>query len=282
MHKTLVSPSTLAQYLNDPNWVVIDCRFDLTDPGKGETQYRTGHIPGARYAHLDRHLSGPKTGTNGRHPLPDTDVMARTFGELGIAPHTQVVAYDADSGMFAGRLWWMLRWMGHDAVAVLDGGLARWQREGHPVRGGVESSTAVHFKGAPRPGWRLTVDEVAAGLDNTSRLLVDSRTPDRYRGIGETLDKVGGHIPGAANYFFQQNLADDKSFKSPDELKAQWTPILQGRDPKDVVVYCGSGVTACHNLLALEHAGIHGVKIFPGSWSEWSSDPSRPVATTED
>ena len=282
MHKTLVSPSTLAQHLNDPNWVVIDCRFDLTDPGKGETQYRAGHIPGARYAHLDRHLSGPKTGTNGRHPLPDTDVMARTFGELGIAPHTQVVAYDADSGMFAGRLWWMLRWMGHDAVAVLDGGLARWQREGHPVRGGVESSTAVHFKGAPRPGWRLTVDEVAAGLDNTSRLLVDSRTPDRYRGIGETLDKVGGHIPGAANYFFQQNLADDKSFKSPDELKAQWAPILQGRDPKDVVVYCGSGVTACHNLLALEHAGIHGVKIFPGSWSEWSSDPSRPVATTED
>ena len=282
MHKTLVSPSTLAQYLNDPNWVVTDCRFDLTDPGKGETQYRAGHIPGARYAHLDRHLSGPKTGTNGRHPLPDTDVMARTFGELGIAPHTQVVAYDADSGMFAGRLWWMLRWMGHDAVAVLDGGLARWQREGHPVRGGVESSTAVHFKGAPRPGWRLTVDEVAAGLDDTSRLLVDSRTPDRYRGIGETLDKVGGHIPGAANYFFQQNLADDKSFKSPDELKAQWAPILQGRDPKDVVVYCGSGVTACHNLLALEHAGIHGVKIFPGSWSEWSSDPSRPVATTED
>jgi thiosulfate/3-mercaptopyruvate sulfurtransferase len=208
--------------------------------------------------------------------------MARTFGELGIAPHTQVVAYDADSGMYAGRLWWMLRWMGHDGVAVLDGGLARWQREGHPVRGGVESSTAATFNGAPRPGWRLTVDEVAAGLGDSSRLLVDSRTPERYRGIGETLDKVGGHIPGAANYFFQQNLAEDKSFKSPEELKAQWAPILQGRDPKEVVVYCGSGVTACHNLLALEHAGIQGVKIFPGSWSEWSADPARPVATTED
>jgi thiosulfate/3-mercaptopyruvate sulfurtransferase len=282
MHKTLISPSTLAQHVNDPSWVVIDCRFDLGDPDKGEAAYRTGHIPGARYAHLDRHLSGAKTGTNGRHPLPDSETLVRTFSELGIAPHTQVVVYDADSSMFAGRLWWMLRWMGHDAVAVLDGGLARWQREGHPVRGGVESSTAAHFKGAPRPGWRLTVDEVAKGLnDNPTRLLVDSRTNERYRGIGETLDKVGGHIPGAANYFFQQNLAEDKTFKPAETIKAQWAPILEGRDPKDVVVYCGSGVTACHNLLALEHAGIHGVKIFPGSWSEWSADPSRPVSTDE-
>jgi thiosulfate/3-mercaptopyruvate sulfurtransferase len=184
--------------------------------------------------------------------------------------------------MYAGRLWWMLRWMGHDGVAVLDGGLARWQREGHAVKGGAESSAAAQFKGAPRPGWRVTVDEVAGGLGTKSRLLVDARTPERYRGIGETLDKVGGHIPGAANYFFQQNLADDKTFKSPAALKAQWDPILRGRDPKDVVVYCGSGVTACHNLLALEHAGIRGVKIFPGSWSEWSADPARPVATDTD
>ena len=282
MHKTLVTPATLAQHVNDPSWVVVDCRFDLTDPGKGEALYRAGHIPGARYAHLDRHLSGPKTGTNGRHPLPETDVLCASLGSLGIAPHTQVVAYDADSSMFAGRLWWLLRWMGHDAVAVLDGGLARWQREGHHVRGGVESSTAATFRGSPRPSWRLTVDEVASGLGTEPRLLVDARTPERYRGIGETLDKVGGHIPGAANYFFQQNLTDDKTFKSPETLKAQWAPILQGRDPKDVVVYCGSGVTACHNLLALEHAGVHGVKIFPGSWSEWSSDPARPVATTDD
>ena len=279
MHKTLVTPATLAQHVNDPSWIVIDCRFDLADPAKGEAAYRAGHIPGARYAHLDRHLSGAKTGTNGRHPLPDAEVLVRTFSELGIARHMQVVVYDADSSMYAGRLWWMLRWMGHDGVAVLDGGLARWQREGHLVRSGVESSTAVQFKGAPRPGWRLTVDEVVTGLGDKARLLVDSRTPERYRGIGETLDKVGGHIPGAANYFFQQNLADDKTFKSPEEIKAQWAPILQGRDAKDVVVYCGSGVTACHNLLALEHAGIHGVKIFPGSWSEWSADPSRPVAT---
>jgi thiosulfate/3-mercaptopyruvate sulfurtransferase len=173
----------------------------------------------------------------------------------------------------------MLRWLGHDAAAVLDGGLARWQREGHPVRGGVESSTVGQFKGAPRPGWRLTVDEVTGVMNDPTRLLVDSRTPDRYRGIGETLDKVGGHIPGAANYFYGQNLAADKTFKEPEDLRTQWAAVLKGRDPKDVVVYCGSGVTACHNLLALEHAGIQGVKIFPGSWSEWSSDPSRPVAT---
>ena len=282
MHKTLITPTTLAQHVNDPSWVVVDCRFDLADPDQGEALYRSGHIPGARSAHLDRHLSGAKTGSNGRHPLPSTEAMVRTFSALGMAPHVQVIAYDGDSSMYAGRLWWMLRWMGHDGVAVLDGGLARWQREGHPVRSGVETGTAAHFKGAPRPGWRLTVDEIAKGLGTPSRLLVDSRTPERYRGIGETLDKVGGHIPGAANYFFQQNLADDKTFKSPEVLKAQWAPVLQGREAKDVVVYCGSGVTACHNLLALEHAGIHGVKIFPGSWSEWSADPVRPVATTED
>src|SRR5918993_5001 len=182
MHKTLISPSALAQHLNDPSWVVVDCRFDLTDPAKGEAAYRTGHIPGARYAHLDRHLSGQKTGTNGRHPLPDSDVIIRNFSDLGISPGWQVVAYDADSGMYASRLWWMLRWMGHDAAAVLDGGLARWQREGHPTRGGVESSTPGNFKGSPRPGWRLTVDEVLNELGNPARLLVDSRTPERYRG----------------------------------------------------------------------------------------------------
>jgi thiosulfate/3-mercaptopyruvate sulfurtransferase len=279
MHKTLIDPSTLAPRLTDPNWIVIDCRFDLTNPARGEELYREGHIPGARYADLDRHLSGPKTGKNGRHPLPDSDVLSRTFSDLGISSTSQVVAYDADNGMYASRLWWMLRWMGHDAVAVLDGGLARWQREGHPVRGGVESSTPGTFKGAPRPGWRLTVDEVAKDLGRVDRLLVDSRTADRYRGIGETLDPVGGHIPGAANYFYGQNLTAEKTFKDPDDIKTQWDPVLKGRDPREVVVYCGSGVTACHNLLALEHAGIHGVRIFPGSWSEWSADPSRPRST---
>ena len=268
--------------MNDPSWVVVDCRFDLAEPAKGEELYRQGHIPGARYAHLDRHLSGAKTGTNGRHPIPTTDDLIKTFSDLGIGPTMQVIAYDGDSGMYAARLWWMLRWMGHDGVAVLDGGLARWQREGHAVRGGVETSTRATFRGSPRPGWRLTVDEVQAGLGNAARLLVDARSNERYRGMNETLDKVGGHIPGAANYFFQQNLADDKRFKTPDELRSQWQPMLKGHVPHSVVVYCGSGVTACHNLLALEHAGMSGARIFPGSWSEWSADPERPVSTVDE
>src|SRR5215213_4539826 len=175
MFKTLIDPSTLASKLGDPAWIVIDCRFDLTNPERGEEQYREAHIPGAKYAHLDRHLSGVKTGKNGRHPLPDSDVICRNFSDLGISPGMQVVAYDADNGMYASRLWWMLRWMGHDAVAVLDGGFARWQLEGHAVRGGVEAATQGIFKGAPRPGWRLSADEVAKDLGNPQRLLVDSR-----------------------------------------------------------------------------------------------------------
>lgn len=282
MHKTLIDPSALAAKLSDPTWIVIDCRFDLANPEKGEELYRESHIPGARYAHLDRHLSGTKSGKNGRHPLPDIDQVIRNFSDLGISPGMQVIAYDADTGMYAARLWWMLRWMGHDAAAVLDGGFARWQREGHPVRGGVESSTPGNFKGTPRPGWRVTADDVLKDLHNPVRTLVDGRSPERFRGIGETLDPVGGHIPGASNYFYMQNLTAEKTFKSPDDLQTQWNPVLKGRDPRDVVAYCGSGVTACHNLLALEHAGLHGARLYAGSWSEWSADPARPRATTDD
>lgn len=279
MHQTLVSPTVLAQHLQDPSWVVIDCRFDLANPARGEELYREGHIPGARYAHLDRHLSGTKKGTNGRHPLPTREEVTRSFSELGIGSQAQVVAYDADSGMYAARLWWMLRWMGHTGVAVLDGGLARWQRDGHAIKGGVTPPAPAVFRGIPRESLRLTVEDVAAGLGDPSRLLVDARANERYQGVNEKLDAVGGHIPGAANHFFQKNLTADKTFKSPEQLRADWEPVLKDHDPKDVVVYCGSGVTACHNLLALEHAGLHGARIFPGSWSEWSADPTRPVAT---
>jgi thiosulfate/3-mercaptopyruvate sulfurtransferase len=277
--RTLIDPGILASHLDDPSWVIVDCRFDLTDPSKGEREYEQAHIPGARYAHLDRDLSGPKTGTNGRHPLPSPAELRETLGALGIANTSQVVAYDGDIGMYASRLWWMLRWMGHDRVAVLDGGLARWEREGHPVRHGRETWAPATFDGVARDGWRLTVDEVLPLVNDPSTLLVDSRSNERFRGIGETLDPVAGHIPGAANYFFQQNLAADKTFKSPEELRAQWAPVMEERDPREVVLYCGSGVSACHNLLALEHAGISGVRIFPGSWSEWIADPVRPVET---
>jgi thiosulfate/3-mercaptopyruvate sulfurtransferase len=277
--RTLIDPATLAAHLDDPAWVIVDCRFDLADTSKGERQYGEEHIPGARYAHLDRDLSGPKTGTNGRHPLPTPDALRQRFGALGITTASQVIAYDADIGMYASRFWWMLRWMGHDRVAVLDGGLARWEREGYPLRQGAESWTATRFLGEPREGWRLTVDELASVLDDPSTLLVDARSNERFHGMGETLDPVAGHIPGAVNYFFQQNLSADKTFKSPEELKAQWAPVLEDRDPREVVVYCGSGVSACHNLLALEHAGVSGARIFPGSWSEWVADATRPVET---
>lgn len=279
MHKTLIDPATLAPHLEDPRWVVVDTRFDLADPPKGEQQYLEGHIPGARYAHLDRDLSGEKTGSNGRHPLPTADQMRATFAALGIAHEKQVVVYDADSGMYAARLWWMLRFMGHDAVAVLDGGLARWTREGRPVRGGTEQGAAAVFRGEPREDWRLDVNAIAAGLGDPSRVLVDARAEGRYRGEGETLDKVAGHIPGARSYFFQRNLTEDKTFKPVQELRQQWQSLLGSTPSRDAVMYCGSGVTACHNLLALEHAGLSGARIFPGSWSEWSSDPARPIAT---
>jgi thiosulfate/3-mercaptopyruvate sulfurtransferase len=277
MFTTLIAPSELRAHADDSGWLVIDCRFDLANPAAGEEQYLAGHVPGAIYAHLDRDLSGTKTGTNGRHPLPADDEMARRFGAMGIAPATQVVAYDADSGMYAARLWWMLRYLGHEAVAVLDGGWARWAREGGPSEPGRVAPKAAAFAGRPRRNWRLTADDVQRGLGGAKRLLVDARSNERFRGQGETLDPVAGHIPGAASAFFQNNLNPDKSFKSPDELRAQWSATLAGHDPADVVCYCGSGVTACHNLLALEVAGLGGARIFPGSWSEWCADPSRPV-----
>jgi thiosulfate/3-mercaptopyruvate sulfurtransferase len=277
MFTTLISPAALAPRLADERWVIVDCRFDLANPPKGEQLYLEAHIPAARYAHLDRDLSGEKTGSNGRHPLPTAEQMRDRFGALGISPGKQVVVYDADSGMHASRLWWMLRFMGHDAVALLDGGFARWVREGFAVRGGREDWRPATFVGAPRESWRLTADDVQRGLSDPARVLVDARAEERFRGENETLDKKAGHIPGAKNFFFQRNLTEDKTFKSADELRAAWTTLLGSTPPEQVVMYCGSGVTACHNLLALEHAGLTGARIFPGSWSEWSSDPSRPT-----
>jgi thiosulfate/3-mercaptopyruvate sulfurtransferase len=282
MSKTLMDPAALAEHLNDPNWVIVDTRFDLADPAKGEQLYLEGHIPGARYAHLDRDLSGEKTGTNGRHPLPTVEEIRVRFGRLGIAPGQQVVVYDADNAMYAARLWWMLRYMSHEAVAVLDGGIARWLREGHPVRGGQEEWTATEFRGVPRDDWWLDVKAIEYSLGDPARVLVDARAEGRFRGEDETLDKVGGHIPGAKNYFYQRNLAEDKTFKTPSEIRAQWQSLLGSTSPGDVVMYCGSGVTACHNLLAMEHAGLSGARIFPGSWSEWSDDPRRPIATGDE
>lgn len=275
--RTLISSSALALHIGDDNVALVDCRFMLGDESWGEQQYETAHIPGAAYAHLDRDLSGPKSGTNGRHPLPDPATLARTFGRLGIGENVQVVAYDQDNGMFASRLWWLLRWLGHDAVAVLDGGFNKWTADARETRSGVETPAPRIFNRALRPDMVVGVDDVVSlQADKTWRLL-DARAPERFRGDVEPLDRVAGHIPGAANLFYQTNLDADGSFRSPEDLRARVRAVLGDQPPDRIVCYCGSGVTACHNLLAFEHAGLIGAKLYAGSWSEWCSDPDRPI-----
>jgi thiosulfate/3-mercaptopyruvate sulfurtransferase len=272
---TLISTGALALHLDDEAFAIVDCRFKLDDVGWGEHDYAAAHIPGAVYAHLDRDMAGAKTGGNGRHPLPQPAALARTLSRFGIASGVQVVAYDQDNGMYASRLWWMLRWLGHDAVAVLDGGFKKWTAEGRPTMSGVESRAPREFVASVRTDMAVDVNTVAAANDLR---LVDARAPERYRGEVEPIDKKPGHIPGAANHFFGSNL-EGGTFRTPEDLRARFKDAL-GDTPLDhIVCYCGSGVTACHNLLALEHAGIHGARLYAGSWSEWSSDPNRGVET---
>ena len=276
MHTTLVSTDLLARHLD---WAIVDCRFDLQNEHWGREQYRASHIPGAVYASLNADLSGTPTGTNGRHPMPSIDALAATFGRLGIANGTQVVVYDQDTGAWASRLWWLLRYLGHDACAVLDGGWAKWTREGKPARSGDETRPGAVFTPSPRQERRVDVDNVAARMNDPARVLIDARAGERFEGRNETVDRVAGHIPGALNHFFKNNLGQDGTMLPPATLRANFERLLGGHGPGDAVMYCGSGVTACHNLLAMEHAGLTGTPLYVGSWSEWSSDPSRPVET---
>ena len=277
MYTTIVSTDLLASHLSD--WAIVDCRFDLQNEHWGREQYRLAHVPGAVYASLNADLSGPVDGTNGRHPLPTIDALATTFGRLGIDRGTQVVAYDQDTNSYASRLWWLLRYLGHDAVAVLDGGWAKWAREGRPTRGGDETRSAVVFTPSPRPERRVDVDNVVAHLADPARLLIDARAAERFEGRTETIDRVAGHIPGAACHFFKHNLSEDGTLLPAETLRDRFQQVLGNHAPGDTVMYCGSGVTACQNLLAMEHAGLTGTKLYVGSWSEWSSDPARPIET---
>jgi thiosulfate/3-mercaptopyruvate sulfurtransferase len=277
MHTTLISTGLLETHLNNNAWLVADCRYNLKDEQWGREQYLANHVPGAVFVNLAHDLAATRTGTNGRHPLPAPEVMAATFARLGIGNATQVIAYDQDAGAFASRLWWMLRYLGHDAVAVLDGGYARWTREGRGVRGGNETRTAATFTPHLRKEMRVTVDDVVARLGDASALLIDARSPERFEGNPDPLDNVYGHIPGARNRFYRHNVAADGTLRPAGELKAEFERVLAGRPANDAVMYCGSGVTACHNLLAMEHAGLRGAKLFAGSWSEWEADPARPV-----
>ncbi len=276
-HTTLIPTATLAAHLSDPDWLVADCRFELSDRESGRRAYLAAHIPGAIHADLERDLSAPVTAATGRHPLPPVAELESTFSRFGISGRTQVVAYDAGGGAYAARLWWMLRWLGHGAVAVLDGGFAAWTAEGRAVTAAEPGRTAARFVARPRPHMICAADEIprALALGGT---LVDVRGAERFRGDVEPLDAVAGHVPGAVNLPFLENLGPDGRFRDPAALAALWrerTGVVPGRA---VVCMCGSGVTACQGLLALESAGVSGGRLYAGSWSEWIRDPSRPVA----
>jgi thiosulfate/3-mercaptopyruvate sulfurtransferase len=279
MFTTLISAADVAAHLDDAGWVVCDCRHDLADTESGRRAYAESHLPGARFVHLDKDLSGPRTGKNGRHPLPDPDVFARRLAELGVDNATQVVAYDASGGPYAARLWWLLRWLGHDAAAVLDGGWNAWIKAGLPATSAIPSIHPARFMRGAALAPSATAGEILADLASPQHRLLDARAPNRYRGENETLDPVAGHIPGAANRFFQLNLNADGTFKSAEALRQEFATLLGDTAPAGITHYCGSGVTACHNLLAMEIAGLSGATLYPGSWSEWCADPSRPVET---
>ncbi len=279
LRTTLVSPEELAGWIAAGNApVILDASFDLADTRAGERQFAAGHVPGSRHVHLDRDLAGTKTGRNGRHPLPDRAAFARTVGRLGVRPDSQVVVLDAQGGIYAARLWWMLRWLGHEAVAVLDGGLQGWKQAGGSLS--TEPDRAVEAPPYPDRPPRVRMADIGAVADRSSATaLVDARAPERFRGETEPLDRVAGHVPGALNRFYKANLDATGRFRPADELRREFAALLEERQPADVIHSCGSGVTACHNLLAMEHAGLAGSVLYPGSWSEWSSDPARPVAT---
>jgi thiosulfate/3-mercaptopyruvate sulfurtransferase len=281
MFDTLVDAATLARHIDDPQWVVIDCRHDLMNPAYGREAYAAGHLPNARFASIDDDLSGPKTGAGstfrGRHPLPERAALLDTLRRFGIDDDTQVVAYDAHGGMYAARLWWLLRSVGHGAVAVLDGGMAAWQAAGQALSVDVPSPAAGALTERASLTRSVSMDDVVANLSTGAATVVDARANDRFRGENETIDPVGGHIPGARNRFFKDNLQADGTFKPAAQLKEEFAPLFAS--PTQAIMQCGSGVTACHNLLALEVAGLPGAALYPGSWSEWCASPARPVAT---
>ncbi len=283
-YETLISVDQLiaAQKSASPT-VVLDCSFELTDPAAGKRAYDAGHVPGAFYVDLDQTLSSAKTGKNGRHPLPTQESLVQAMAALGLNNDTQVVAYDNAGGMYAARLWWMLRWVGHSAVALLDGGVAAWAAAGQPLETAVPASAGKgNFSLRSTLANTIDYEGVKANIETREKQVLDARAPDRFRGENETLDPIGGHIPGAKNRLFRDNLAADGRFKPSAQLRQEFDAITGGRPGHELINQCGSGVTACHNLLAMEIAGLKGVTLYPGSWSEWSAQPGAPIATGAD
>jgi thiosulfate/3-mercaptopyruvate sulfurtransferase len=281
MHEftTLIDVATLSSQLERPDLVLFDCRFELGNPGWGEARYSEAHIPGAQYLHLDQDLSSEITAASGRHPLPDPQLFARRLGELGAAAGTQLVAYDQGNGAYAARMWWLSRWLGHRRVAVLDGGIAAWIAAGLPLEKSRRASPGRTMAVQVDPRMALDSAQVDRLRLQPGNLLIDARAADRFAGRNESIDPVAGHVPGARNYPFSGNLRPDGRFLDAMELRRRWQTLLGSQPPSSVIAMCGSGVTACHNLLALEHAGLAGARLYPGSWSEWIRDPRRPIAT---
>ena len=277
-YTTLIDAAALARETPAAGVAILDCRYDLADPSAGRRAWLAGHIPGAGFADLGQDLSAPPGPTTGRHPLPDPDRLAARLGELGVGNDSQVIVYDQAGGAFAARLWWLLRWMGHRSVAVLDGGYAAWCAHGGAVQPGVAAVQARRFIAGAAQLATADSTVVAGAATRSDRLIVDARAAERFSGEVEPIDAVGGHVPGAVNAPFSGNLGPDGRFLSPDRLRERWRAILGQRAPGEVIAMCGSGVTACHNLLALEVAGLTGAALYPGSWSEWIRDPARPVA----
>ena len=275
---TLVQAETLAMGLSRPDVAIVDCRFSLIDPNAGESAYRESHVPGAVYAHVDRDLSSRGHPGAGRHPWPMIDTFRSRLGEWGIRPDTQVVAYDDAGGAFASRLWFLMRVIGHEKVAVLDGGWKRWLSLGLPTETFTPRRVPTTYPGGFDMSRLVGADEVAAHLAEGG-LLLDARAAARYRGEEELIDRLAGHVPGAVNRPYADNLVEDR-FKPAAQLADEYRALLDGHDPGDAIVMCGSGVTACHVLLAMERAGLRGARLYAGSWSGWIADPDRPVATT--
>ena len=282
MHTTLIDVHTLNRHHRDPDWRVIDARFSLADAGQGAREYGEGHVPGAVYAHLDDDLSGPIIrGETGRHPLPSVERAVEVFSRFGIDGSVQVAVYDGAGGSVAGRVWWMLRWLGHDAVAVLDGGWPAWTGAGLPVTQEAGKVAPRTFVPNVRAHLVTDVDGVDRHRKDETWAVLDARTPERFRGEQEPIDPVAGHIPGATCATFDANLGEDGCFRSPEELRHRFERLFGGVPADRAINYCGSGVSACNNLLAIAHSGLGDAVLYPGSWSEWITDEDRPVGTGE-
>ena len=278
---TLVSTEQLAQLLNDPDWIVFDCRITLTNSAAGRTAYQQGHIPGTRYVNLDEDMSSAVTPTSGRHPLPEMQVFADKLSSWGVDKRKQVVVYDDSFGSMAVKMWWLLRWLGHDNVALLNGNWQMWNKHKLPVTTELPKIIPAHFEPHVRNELLVDTEEVDFARRERCSVLIDARPEQRFAGEREPLDKVAGHIPGSVNWVYEENLDFDGTYLPADELKEAYLNLMNGLKPEQVIHTCGSGVTACHNMLAMEIAGLHGSKLYAGSWSEWITDPKRPVATGE-